>query len=330
MAEKKIVKVGVMSFAHMHAFSYAQCLKAAASADFVGIADDVLERAKKVAADLGVKAFNSYEEMLESDVDAVVVTSENINHRKHVEMAAAAGKHVMCEKPLATSVEDGNAMIKACRENGVQLMTAFPCRYHPAFKKLKEVVDAGDLGKIIAIKGTNQGQCPGSWFIDKSLAGGGAIIDHTVHVTDLIRALTGAEPVRVYAEISNKMFEKDFDDSGIISIDFDNGMFVTIDSSWSRPKSYPTWGNVNMDVTGTEGIASMEMFAQDIDVYSDKTMRHTWDYWGDNIDMGLVEAFAESIAKGTKVPITGEDGLNAVKVPLAAYKAVETGEPVDL
>ncbi len=329
MADKQ-VKIGIMSFAHMHAFSYARCLKELPNIEFVGIADDEPARAKKVAKEFGVKAFANYEQMLNSDVDAIIVTSENINHRKHVVFAAQHDKHVMCEKPLATTREDADAIVEVCHRAGIKLQTAFPCRYHPAYKRLKQAVAAGDLGKILAIKATNQGKCPGGWFTDKKLSGGGAVIDHTVHVLDLMRDLTGAEPVRVYAEIDNRMFGGDFDDTGLLSVDFSNGMFATIDASWSRPKTHPFWGNVKLDVTGEGGVASMDMFAQKIDHYSDKTNQFSYVYWGDDIDAGLITAFAESIAQDKPVQITGEDGAIAAKVAIAAYESAKTGEPVEI
>lgn len=326
----KHVKIGMMSFAHMHAYSYASCLRQLEDVEFVGIADEDAERAKKMAGDFGVKAFGSYDALLETDVEAIIVCSENINHRKHVVVAAQHGKHVMCEKPLATTNEDAQAMIEVCRRANVKLMTAFPCRFHPAFVELKRAVKAGELGKVLAVKGTNQGQCPFGWFVDKKLSGGGAVIDHTVHVTDLMRAMTGAEPVRVYAEIDNRMFGKEFDDTGLLTIDFSDGTFATLDSSWSRPKSFATWGNVKMDVTGDAGVASMDMFNQKIDAFYDKSMSYRYEYFGDNIDLGLVASFARSIADNAPVEVTGEDGARALAVALAAYESAKTGKPVEL
>ncbi len=330
MSDRPVVKIGIMSFAHMHAYSYASCLKELSDVEFIGVADDNFARANDAAERYGVKAFRNYEEMLESDVDGVIVTSENANHRRHVVLAAQAGKHVMCEKPIATTMQDAEAIVEVAKRSGIKLMTAFPCRYHPAFVRLKQAVDSGELGKLLAVKSTNQGQCPGGWFIDKKLAGGGAVIDHTVHLVDLMRYMTGAEPARVYAEIDNRMFGCDFDDTGIISVDFTNGMFATIDASWSRPKSYPFWGNVNMDVIGTSGIANMEMFAQKADLYSDESGRHTYVYWGDDMDLGLVEAFASCICEDTPPPITGEDGLKALEVALAAYESAKLRETIKL
>jgi len=330
MAEGSVVKIGIMSFAHMHAHGYAGCLKKLPEIEFVGVADDEPARAKQAAKQYGVKAFATYAEMLASDIDAVIVTSENSHHRRDVVTAAQSEKHVMCEKPLSVSKADGEAIVEVAKRSGIKLMTAFPCRYHPAFLRLKVAVEACQLGKLLGIKATNQGQCPGGWFTDKKLAGGGSVIDHTVHLIDLMRCLTGAEPARVYAEIDNRMFGKEFDDTGVLSVDFTNGMFATIDSSWSRPKSNPFWGNVNMEVVGTEGVATMEMFAQKIDVFSDKTGKHTYNYWGDDINMALVQAFARCVRENTKPDITGEDGLKALEVALAAYESAKNREMVDM
>lgn len=324
------VKIGIMSFAHMHAASYASCLKMLDTVEFVGVADEDDQRARKMARRFGVKAFPTFEAMLVSDIDAVIVASENANHRRHAVTAAQHEKHVLCEKPLAVSNEDADAIVEVCRRSGVKLQTAFPCRYHPAFKRLKDTVRAGELGKILAISATNQGMCPGGWFTDRKLAGGGAVIDHTVHVLDLMRVLTGAEPIRVYAEIDNRMYGGDFDDTGILSVDFSSGMFATIDASWSRPKSSPFWGNVRLDVTGTQGVASMDMFAQKIDYISEKTRKLTYEYWGDSADLAMVAAFARSVAEDRNVEITGEDGTAALRVAMAAYESARTGAPVEL
>src|SRR5579872_6035528 len=231
MAEKR-VRIGMMSFAHMHAASYAHSIVTRGDTQMVGIADAVPERAQKMAQRFETRAFDSYEALLaEPGLDAVVVCSENVRHRELVELAAAAGKHVLCEKPLATTVEDGKAMIAACRAAGVQLMTAFPCRFSPVIQRLKAAIDSGRGGSMLAFRGTNRGRNPGGWFIDKRLSGGGAMIDHTVHVTDLMRWLLRDEVRDVYAEISNGIGHQEFDDVAFLSMTFRNGVFGTLDAS---------------------------------------------------------------------------------------------------
>ena len=322
------VKIGIMSFAHLHAHGYTSELKNVPEAELIGIADHDPERAKKMAEQYDTRFFNGYEELLAQDIDAVIICSENVHHKKHAVMAAEAGKHILCEKPLSPTIEDGKAMIEACRKNNVKLMTAFPCRYSPAITRLKEHVDSGSIGDILAIKSTNHGRMPGGWFTDLSLSGGGAVIDHTVHVADLLRMLMGAEPVEVYAEISNLMHHGNYDDVGMLTITFDNGVFATLDPSWSRPKSFPTWGDVTIDLVGTKGTVSMDMLAQDMVNYSDENMRTIWHWWGSNLDYGLVKDFVKSVAEDIPVSITGEDGLKAAQVAFAAYESSKTGMPV--
>ena len=324
------VRIGMMSFAHMHAYSYAGCVNQLSEVELLGVADHDPERARKVAETFHTRAFPSYEELLRQDIAAVIIGSENIRHPELTAMAAQAGKHVLCEKPIATTIADAQAMIDVCKRNGVQLMTAFPCRYSPAMIRVRELVDAGSIGEILAIRGTNQGRMPGGWFIEKDKSGGGAVIDHTVHVADLMRWLLKSEPSEVYAEISNAMHHEEYDDVGQLTITFDNGVFTSLNTSWSRPKSFPTWGDVTMEITGTNGVISMDMFAQDFAVYSDKTMSTSWNFWGNNIDLLMIRDFASSVANGTPVKITGEDGLRAVEVALGAYQSFELGEPVRL
>ena len=324
------VKIGMMSFAHMHAASYAACVNEIPEAVLVGIADDDLTRGKQMAEQFNTKFFPTYQALLEQDIDAVIICPENIKHRELTLMAAEAGKHVLCEKPIATTVADARVMIDACNKHNVKLMTAFPCRYSPAILRMKQAIDDGTVGEILAMKGTNRGMMPGGWFIEMEKSGGGAVIDHAVHVTDLMRWLTGSEAVEVYAEISNLMHHENYDDVGELTITFDNGVFSSLDTSWSRPKSFPFWGDVMLEVTGTNGVVSLDMFAQNIIHYSDETMRVNWVNWGDNIDYGLIKDFVNIVANDLPVSITGEDGLKALEVALGAYKSRETGLPVKL
>ena len=318
-----MVKVGILSLAHPHSGSYAAQLKTLPDAELVGIWDDNAERPARHS---GVPRFEDVDALLAA-CDAVVICAENARHRALCEQAAAAGKHVLCEKPLATTPEDARAMINACDAAGVQLMTAFPTRFSPAFQRLLTAVRNGDLGEILAVRGTNRGRCPGGWFIEKTLSGGGAVMDHTVHVADLLRVLLASEPAEVYCEADNRILHGDFDDTGFLAITFENGVFATLDSSWSRPKTFPTWGDVTLGVTGTQGVMELDMFAQESVLYSDTDNRITYQGWGSNIDKGMVEGFVRAIAGGTPVPVTGVDGLRAVEVVEAAYRSVQSNQP---
>ncbi len=322
-------RIGIFSFAHMHAASYAEALAAHPDADLVGIADPDPARGQAMAAQFGTTYFPAAAALLDQALDGAVVTSENVYHRPLVEAAAGAGvKAILCEKPLATTTADARAMVSACAAAGVSLATAFPCRYSPAFKRLREQVSAGVIGDVLALRGTNHGKMPGGWFVDKSLSGGGAVIDHTVHVADLNRLLLGREAAEVYAEIGHGFYHQDWEDTGFLSIGYQGGVFATLDTSWSRPAAFPTWGDVTLQVVGTEGVLDLDLFAQNL-VHYGSSAGAVWDHWGSGTDAGLVADFLR-LAAGQPAPdlATGEDGLRALAVAEAAYQSALSGEPV--
>lgn len=326
------VRIGILSFAHMHAGSYAGAARASQVAELVGIADADPARGARMAERFGAKFYETDEALLDQKLDGVVVCSENINHRPLVEKAVAAGvKYIACEKPLATTAEDARAMVDLCKANGVKLVMAFPCRYSEAFRRLRQQVRDGAIGEVLAIRGTNHGRMPGGWFTDKALSGGGAVIDHSVHVADLNHWLLGKNAKTVYAEIGNGFYHQDWDDTGFLTITYEGGVFATLDTSWSRPKTYPTWGDVTMQVVGTGGVIDLDMFAQNLVHTDDAAGRISWTHWGGSADAGLVNDFIRLCA-GEDAPelATGEDGLAATAVAVAAYKSAELGEPVEV
>ncbi len=330
MTRNPVTRIGIFSFAHMHALSYAQALQESRDAVLVGIADPDPARGQAMAAQFGTTYYASEAALLDQRLDGVVVTSENVYHQRSVESAAGAGvKAILCEKPLAATTEDARAMIFACAASNTRLATAFPCRYSPAFRRLRAQVQAGALGDVLALRGTNHGKMPGGWFTDLALSGGGAVIDHTVHVADLNRLLLGREAVEVYAEIGSGFYHETWDDTGFLSIGYEGGVFATLDTSWSRPSAFPTWGDVTLQVVGTEGVVDLDMFAQNLVRYDDGAGRAAWEHWGSGTDAGLVADFLR-LTRGESAPelATGEDGLRALAVAEAAYRSAELGKPV--
>jgi len=314
----------------MHAGGYARAFKTLPTSEFMGIADDDASRGRDYAQRFGVTYFDSFEK-LASECQAVAVASENVRHRELVEVAAGHRCHAICEKPLCTTVEDGKKMLAACESAGVQLMTCFPCRYSPAFKRLVDRIAEGQIGDVLAVCATNHGMMPqNSWFNIPALSGGGAMMDHTVHVSDLLRVLLNSEPVEVYAETGNNIYHGEYDDTAMLHVRFANEVFTTIDSSWSRPPSYKTWGDVTMNVVGTAGVAEMDIFSQAFMAYTNADMRAREIGFGSNVDMALIGDFLVACESGQPVPISGYDGLKAAEVAIAGYESARTGIPVRL
>lgn len=330
------MRLAIMSFAHVHAEGYAGNLKNAPGVEFIGIADDDAQRGRDAAERHGTRFYESYDALLADKPDGVVICCENTRHRELVEMAAAAGAHVLCEKPLATTLMDAQAIVDACERAGVTLMTAFPMRFNASAREAKRIVDSGALGAIYGVNGTNNGRCPYQdrpWFIDPALSGGGAMTDHTVHVADLLRWYLGSEVVEVYAQTNRILYSDvatDVETGGLVSLLFDNGTFATIDCSWSKPLYYPTWGGLSMEFVGEGGFTVLDAFKQNITVYSDARQRPAYGHWGSDADQTMVNEFAAAIREGRKPLVTGADGLKATEIMVAAYLSAERGEPVHL
>ncbi len=326
-----MVRVGILSFAHMHAYSYASCLQQLEGVQIAGIADQDKQRGEEAARRFNTRYFSDLSALLKEDVQAVVVCSENAHHKQMVVEAAEAGKHILCEKPIATTLEDGQAMVAVCQKNGVKLQIAFPCRFHPAVAKVKQMLEQEAIGEVLAVNCTNRGRMPGGWFVDRRLAGGGAVMDHTVHVVDLLRWMLKTEIIRVYAEIDTRFHPLEVDDCGILSLSLQNGIFATLDASWSRPvNSFPTWGDVIMEFTGTQGTLSLDTFAQNLSLSSEKQGKVQWINWGGNMDLGLVKDWVEAVETEKEPSVSGEDGLKALEVALAAYSSAAGKKVVQL
>jgi len=326
------IRIGMLSFAHMHAYSYAACLRQIPGVELAGVADDEPARGQEVAGQFGTRFFPSAEALLDENLDGVIICAENAKHRSLTELAAPRTSHVLCEKPIAANLLDARTMIEICAAHGTKLQIAFPVRFSPPVQRLKDILDEGTLGRIYSVKTTNHGRMPGGWFVDQELAGGGAVIDHTVHVIDLLRWFWNTEVTEVYAEVGYSLLHPGLgiDDAGMLSFKLDTGAYGTLDTSWSRPRSYPTWGDVKVEVLGERGIARVDAFNQNLAVYSDQAGKAEWVNWGSDADLGLVQDFVDMIVTGREPFITGHDGLKALEVALAAYGSAERGEPVSL
>ena len=324
-----MAKIGVMSFAHMHAFSYAACLNELLEAEFVAVWDDVPKRGRAAAKQFGATFCADLDKFLKLDLEGVIICSENVKHRMLVERAAAAGKWILCEKPLATTIADAKAMVEACKKAHVGFGTAFPCRYAAPLMAVQKLIASGEYGAVYAANCTNNGQFPGGWFADESLSGGGATMDHTVHVVDLVRWITGREFKHVYCENGNLLHPGiETDDVGSLHLEMEDGIQISHIASWNRSKSFPTWGDVTMEIICENGVIRVDGFNQKINVYNDDRVKAEWAYWGSNPDLGLIKDFAASIDERRQPAITGIDGLRAVEVTVAAYKSVESGKRV--
>lgn len=336
------MRVAVLSFAHVHAATYIGLLRDRDGIELITADPDAPPgdptRGRQLAESLGAAYADTWDEVFALRPDAVVVTSENARHRHLVERAAATGAHVLCEKPLATTEADARAMIDACERAGVGLMTAYPVRFSPAFTALRRALADGSLGGLISVHGANNGSNPARshpWFADPELAGGGALADHTVHIADLVDALLdGEQAAEVYAQ-ANSILDDDgpapgVETAALVTVRYPGGLVAAVDASWSHPPDHPTWGGLAMTCVGEKAIVEFDAFPPLLGGFDSATGRDRWEAGGADLDAAMLEEFLDTVRTGRRPSPDGEAGLRTLRIVLAAYESLRTGQPVAL
>lgn len=336
------LRVAIASFAHVHAENYAAQLSAMAGVEVRGSDPDAASapagelRGARWAEHHGIGYFGELDELFAWRPHAVVIASENSRHRALVERAAAEGAHILCEKPLATSRGDAEAMVAACKAAGVILMLAYPTRFTRSAAQLAGLVASGELGTIIAASGSNNSTLPleRAWFTDPELSGGGALVDHIVHIADLLELTVGQHPVRVHATV-NSILNADrvpdgVETGGLVSIEYDGGLIATIDCSWSHPASAPGWGGLSLELVGSNGIASISPYAQKLTGYSERNAAALDLPYGDDAYRAMLDEFLAGVRQGRQPLPDAAVGLRTLDIVLAAQESVRTGAPARL
>jgi 1,5-anhydro-D-fructose reductase (1,5-anhydro-D-mannitol-forming) len=335
------LKVGVLSLAHVHAATYVSLLTAMPGIDvLVTDPDAALEqsgalRGEALATALNVTYASTYDEVLAWGPDAVVICAENTKHRALIERVAEHQIPILCEKPLATTTADAQAIVALCDATNTPLMVALPIRFHPSFRALRALVDRGELGAIVSISSVNNGRAPvseRSWFLQPEHSGGGCVMDHTVHCADLFALLLGSEPVDVYAQANAVIHAETtaLETGGLVTITYANGVVATIDCSWSVPEAYPTWGGLSMTVECERGTATFDAFSDRLDVYSDFDSSLRWVDFGGSCDEMLLDTFLHSVRTASPAQPDQHVGLRTVQIVSAAYESIATGQPAHI
>ncbi|MEU4132515.1 Gfo/Idh/MocA family protein [Streptomyces wuyuanensis] len=336
------MKVALLSFAHVHAATYIRLLRDRSDIELIVTDPDAdpgdPTRGKALADELGVTYRAGYDEALAERPRAVIVTSENARHRTLVELAAAAGAHILCEKPLATTENDARAMIDACERADVNLMTAYPVRFHPAFAALRHALSSGALGPLLSVHGTNNSSPPAlerPWFADPAFAGGGAIMDHTLHIADLLDVLLeGEQPTHVHA-VANSLLTygtdgTEVESAGLLTLTYPRGLVATIDCSWSHPATHPTWGGLTLTCVGERALAEFDAFPPLLTGYDTTQATTRWEPAAIDLDAAMLESFLTAARTGQRAHPDGETGLRTLKTALAAYASLHTGQPATI
>jgi predicted dehydrogenase len=344
-----VIRIGIVGLHnHYHAYPFArELVRGVPGLELVGVADEREELVQSFAAEHGCTWTTDYAELINrSDVDAVIVTSYTSAHADHVELAAAAGKPVLLDKPIATTMADADRIVEAGKR--VKIMLAYLLRFLPAYLEVKKAVEAGAVGDLVsgfysirfpvgAITDA-PGVAEQGWYTDPIRGGGGGFLDHGVHFTDFFRWFFGSEPATVTAHIGSLTY-KDLgvEDYGIATYTLANGAIVTVESTWHAPDYFaPLNSPDHASLSGTKG--EIELHYQKSPQTEIQGTEEPWlgrryvDFTGEDryeaCYRNLLIAFEESIRLDHEPTPNAVDGKVALEMILAAYASHETGQRV--
>lgn len=350
MKKLRVAMVGAGNIANTHLEAY----KNLDNVEIVAACDINESRLNETCDIFGIeKRYTSETEMLKNEeLDAVDVCVWNCNHAKCSIEALDAGLHVLCEKPMATSAAEAEAMIEAAKRNNKLLMIGFVLRFDNESNITKDFIDKGYLGDIYYSKATylRRHGAPGGWFANKALSAGGPVIDLGVHVIDLTRYLMGSpKPVSVFASTADKLKDRkglktdvawkpkdakpddiyDVEDFAVALIKYEDGKTTLLETSYSlngeertEKQLFGDKGGIKIDAEGMKIYTEMNGFLADVkpDVRNYKFGRPLFE--------AEMAHFADCILNGTECIATAEDGLAVMKILDAIYESARTGHEV--
>jgi predicted dehydrogenase len=298
------------------------------------------EKARAVASQYGIdeKAIYHYDDMARladnPDVQAVYVVTPNGLHLQHVTAAAKAGKHVLCEKPMANTADEARQMIDVCKQAGVKLMIAYRCQFEVFNSEATRLVQSGELGRARIIEATNsQSQGSGEqWRLRAALAGGGALPDIGLYCLNGVRHVLGEEPVEVYAQIVNPADDdryKEVEETIAFMLRFPSGaiancatsygaheskdMRIRLEKGWIDVENAFAYKGQRMRIARRKG--SIEAVEEPRLAFKDQFMLE-------------IDHFAQCVRDGKEPATPGEEGLRDQLLMEAIYQSAREGRPV--
>jgi len=329
----RVAVIGVGSMGKNHARIYSEL----PDAELVAVADSCEDLSVAVAEKFGAKAYANYVALLEKEKpEAVSIAVPTALHKEAALACLQSGAHVLIEKPIASSLEDGEAIIQAAHYHSRCLMVGHIVRFNPAIQVLKKKLQAGDLGRIFQIFCRRAGPFPAR------IRDVGVVVDLAPHDVDIMRFLTGMDAERVYAETARRI-HTDHEDLLFGILRFPDGITGALEINWLTPTKVR-----EVIVLGERGLFRVDDLTQDLYFYENaQTAGDFWDTLktlkgvseGSMVRFALeryeplkaeLAAFLKAVRGEASVAVTGEDGLAALRIALALVQSGETHQVVKL
>lgn len=335
----RLVQVGLGGFGR----SWAALLRGAEGVDLVAVADPDPAARERAAGDLGLPPdviFPALADAVTSvEAEAVLVATPPETHRAVAEAALAAGKHVLLEKPLATTLEDARALVVTAERAGRTLMVSQNYRFRAPARAVRAAIADGAVGELIAVSLRFRRDSRHFWPADnfRYLMRHPVLVDMSIHHVDLLRAVTGREARRVYARgwhVPDAVYR--YDPATVALITLDNGAVVSYEGNWVDPERETSW-NGEWEILGERGRIRWTGGEAD-PLTGDVTLER----WGEpprpipqptaaaSDRLGSLTEFRAAVAAGRDAETSGRDNLGSLAIVLACVESVESGEVVDV
>lgn len=307
----------------------------ATGGEIVSVMSTSAERGRKYADEHGIaKSVTTLDEMVgDPSVDAVYISTTNELHRDQALAAAKAGKHILCEKPLAMTLADARAMVRAAKEAGVVIATNHHLRNAATHRAMRDAIRAGRIGKPLSARVFHAVYLPPhlqGWRLDRPEAGGGVILDITVHDTDTLRFVLDDDPVEAIAlSQAGGMGKAGLEDAVMGVLRFRNGVIAQFHDGFTTK-----FAETGLEVHGTEGslIGRNVMTQRAVGTVTlrDADGEHALPIDHRNLYEAALSAFHAAIAGKAEPSATGEDGVWSLATGLAVVEAARTGGTVKI
>jgi len=330
------IGLGVIGCGSIAQESHLPAIKRIPSLRLVGVADIDESKAQLAAQKFGAPhAYRDYRHLLENkDVDAIDICTQTKYHAEITAVAAESGKHVLCEKPIALSLEEADRMIQACSSNHVKLMIGHSRRFIPRYRIVRKIIREGRIGTAVWATQISRRHLvePGSWYFDPKMTYG-PIAEVGIHEADLLRWMLADDVVEVQGVARARDPDAPLYDQVFAALRFKKGAVASFEVGYVLPKSYTQY--TTLEVLGSAGL----VFASDTDMNvviqgRDEGVTYPLAY-SDLLSVNTayedeILAFAESIIKNKKPPVTGADARAALEIILATLQSIKERKPVRL
>ncbi len=310
MIRAGVIGVGAMGQHHVRIYSEME------NVELVGISDVSESRVNELAQQYKTRGFTDYNELLEQNLDAISLVVPTTLHMLIGLDVIKSGANLLVEKPIADTLENAEKLTDAADDAGVKLMVGHIERFNPAVTKLKQIIDSGLLGKIVSISARRVGP------YNPRIRDVGVILDIGVHDIDVISYLYDKKVNEVYSIAGADIHS--FEDHAAIILRYDDVFSGIVETNWLTPHKVR-----KLTVIGVDGVAYLDYIDQTVELHDGEWIRKAKVEMDEPLKKELMH-FIDAISNGKEPSPSGEDGIHALKVAMAAIESYENGKSVKI